>query len=125
MNPEQKTKVVIVEDDPAISNLYSTKLTMEGFEVKTADNGNDGVDLIKSYKPTVVLLDIMMPDFNGIDFLTQLRRIKEHDVIKVIVMTNIDDPKLKKSLEHLVSDYVIKAETNPAEIVEKIRTLVV
>jgi two-component system response regulator MprA len=114
-------KVAIIEDDPTIRQMYQTKLVEEGFEVKTASDGGAGLDLIKVYRPNIILLDIMMPGLNGIDFLQNMRRISLNDDIKVIVLTNLDDPNIAKSLHDMgISEYVVKAETTPGGIVEKI-----
>ena len=116
-------KVLIVEDDQAIRQMYETKLTTEGFQVQTASNGGEGLAKAKQFTPDVVLLDIMMPDVTGIDFLTDLRKASRNDSIKVIVMTNLDDPNLRQSLEGLISDYVVKAEITPGEMAGKIKAL--
>ena len=121
---EKTVKVLIVEDDAAIRQMYQTKLETEGFQVQTATNGGEGLTAAKQFTPDVVLLDIMMPDVTGIDFLTDLRKASRNDSIQVIVMTNLDDPNLRESLQGLITDYVVKAETTPGEIAEKIKQLV-
>jgi DNA-binding response OmpR family regulator len=118
-------KVALVEDDVALVQMYLSKLEHEGFNVKHAGNGLDGLELIKTFQPDVVLLDIMMPDSNGIDLLQHVYQVYPNDKLKIIIMTNLDDPKLRKSLEQMgASAYLIKAEVTPTEIVEKIRSLV-
>lgn len=116
-------KVLLVEDDASIRHMYQTKLEAEGFQVKTAVDGEDGYTTAKLFHPDVVLLDIMMPGVTGIDFLSYLRRLTENDNVKVIVLTNLDDPALKNSLREVVSGYVVKAETTPSEVAAKIRAL--
>lgn len=118
-------KVALIEDDAAIVNMYMTKLRLENIIVQTAPDGLAGLELIENFKPDVVLLDIMMPEVGGVEFLEQVRSRAGHDNLKIIVMTNIDDPKLRASLTQMnISDYAVKAEVTPAEIVEKIRALV-
>lgn len=118
-------KVALIEDDAAIVNMYMTKLRLENIIVQTAPDGLAGLELIENFKPDVVLLDIMMPEVGGVEFLEQVRSRAGHDNLKIIVMTNIDDPKLRASLTQMnISDYAVKAEVTPAEIVEKIRNLV-
>lgn len=118
-------KVALIEDDAAIVNMYMTKLRMEGFNVQTAPDGLAGLELVGIFNPDVVLLDVMMPEVGGVEFLENLRSKTSNDGLKIIMMTNIDDPKLKQSLEQMhISDYLVKAEVTPAEVVEKIRSLV-
>lgn len=120
---EQKSpiKVALVEDDQEIQTMYRTKLEQEGFEVQTASDGNIAVDMVKSFQPDLILLDMMMPGVTGIDFLGTLRRSKDNDHIKVIIMTNIDDQRLHKSMERMgITDYLVKAEVTPSQVVDKI-----
>ncbi|HSX41304.1 MAG TPA: response regulator [Candidatus Saccharimonadales bacterium] len=117
-------KIALIEDDAAIVNMYLTKLRHEGFNVLTAPDGLAGLELVVSFNPDVVLLDIMMPEFGGVEFLEKIRSKSANDNLKIIVMTNIDDPKLQASLKGMkISDYVVKAEITPAEMVDKIRVL--
>jgi DNA-binding response OmpR family regulator len=110
--------VAIIEDTEAIAHMYQTRLEQEGWEVRVAGDGNKGMELLSEYHPDVVLLDIMMPESSGVDVLSYLRRSKENDNIKVIVMTNLDDTKLRQSLaEFKVSDYLVKAEVTPWALV--------
>jgi DNA-binding response OmpR family regulator len=119
----QPIKVAIVEDSADIRDMYRRKLEEEGFEVQTAGDGSTGIDLVQKWQPQVVLLDIMMPEFTGIDFLSSVRRAVANDPLKIIVLTNVEDDHLKKSLDKLIDDYIVKANVTPKEIVERIRTL--
>jgi two-component system alkaline phosphatase synthesis response regulator PhoP len=117
-------KVLIIEDTPEIQKMYQIKLLEEGFAVKTANNGDEGYETAKEFQPDIVLLDIMMPEFDGLHFLSNLRRIAANDPIKVIVLTNLDDIKLHKSLQEMgISDYYVKAEMTPTEMVDKVKNL--
>ncbi len=118
------SKVALVEDDPQIQQMYKLKLEEEGFVVQTANNGNTGVDLAKEFRPDLVLLDVMMPESGGVDFLSVVRRDPSFDQMKVLVMTNLDDEQLRRSMaEFRVNGYVVKADTTPSQIVERIRSL--
>jgi DNA-binding response OmpR family regulator len=116
-------KVLIVEDDRTIRQMYEVKLALEGFQVEAADNGESGFKAVKEFNPDVVLLDIMMPEVTGVDFVGYLRKNQKYDKIKVIVMTNLDDPLMKKSFDGEVSGYIVKSDTTPAQVVEKIRSV--
>jgi two-component system alkaline phosphatase synthesis response regulator PhoP len=116
-------KVLIVEDNQDIRRMYQTKLTAEGFAVETAGDGDSGYEIAKRFQPDVVLLDIMMPEVTGIDFLTYLRHQSKNDCIKVIVLTNLGDLALEDSLHDIVSDYVVKTDITPSELVARINTV--
>lgn len=117
-------KVALIEDDADIRNMYSTKLAEEGFEVRAAADGSTGLELVDSFHPDVILLDVILPDLNGIDFLGKIRSARSHDHIKIIILTNLDDPSLHESFKMMnISDYLVKADTTPAGVVEKIRAL--
>ena len=70
---EDMTKIAIVEDDQAISQMYRIKFEAEGYNVETAENGKLGLEMIETIKPDIVLLDLMMPEMNGDEMLKRLR----------------------------------------------------
>jgi DNA-binding response OmpR family regulator len=115
-------KIAVVEDDGSIRDMYRTKFEAEGFEVFTAENGAKGLELIKEHKPDVILLDIMMPEMTGDEMLHKLRGTDWGRGIKVIIMTNVSQEEaLKKVRELGVSDFVIKAQSTPHQVLEVVR----
>lgn len=118
-------KVALIEDDTTLVEMYRAKLELEGFEVKSAGDGMSGYELIESFRPDVALVDVMMPETTGLEMMSILRRSKQFDAVKVIVMTNLDDQKLMQSLQDMgISEYIVKAEATPAEVATKIHALV-
>ena len=87
-----KSKVAIIEDDPAIIQMYKLKFETEGYEVETAGDGMEGLALIESFEPDAVLLDLMMPNMNGREMLSKLRSAAGGRAVKVLVRTNMGDP---------------------------------
>jgi DNA-binding response OmpR family regulator len=116
-------KVAIVEDDQAISMMYRIKFEAEGFTVETAANGKLGLELIESIKPDIVLLDLMMPEMNGDEMLTELRKKSWGKDIKVIILTNSGEEQAPTSLKELgIRRYIVKAEMTPRQVAEMVKT---
>lgn len=117
-------KVAIVEDDPSIVQMYQLKFQTEGFDVKTAGDGQAGLELIESYKPDIVLLDIMMPNMNGLEMLAKLRSGADGAKMKVIVLTNMGDTETATRVFKMsANDYIVKAELTPMQVVERVQKL--
>lgn len=119
-----KAKIAIIEDDPAIVQMYRLKFEAEGYEVKTAGDGIAGLKLIDALQPDIVLLDLMMPQMNGIDVLAQLRKNPKTKDLKVVVLTNMGDAETaSKVFAMKATDYIVKAEMTPKEVSVKIKEL--
>jgi len=115
-------KILLVEDETILSELYQEKLRKAGFSVVTATEAETGLEIAKAEKPDFILLDILLPKGNGIFFLTNLRKDPEIASLSVIVFSNLDDPETKKEAMRLgAKDYLIKTNYTPGEIVEKIK----
>lgn len=115
-------KIAIIEDDQAISQMYRMKFENEGYEVETAENGEVGLELIKKMKPDIILLDVMMPIMNGDEMLEKLRNEPWGKDTKVIILTNIGEQELPKSLLSLdVLDIMMKAELTPRQVAETVK----
>ncbi len=118
-------KIAIIEDDFAIQNMYKLKLRQEGFEVWTANNGHEGLQVIERHKPDAILLDLRMPVMNGDAMLIKLRSTDWGGSIRVIVLTNISRSEAPSTLRVLnVDRYVVKAHTTPADVVRVIREVI-
>jgi CheY-like chemotaxis protein len=114
-----KTKVLLVEDDKTISALYVLKLKLSDYDVKVAENGQEALETLKSFKPAVILLDLLMPIMNGEEFLVKLRADEKLADLSVVVLTNLNLEEAPKSLWKLgISDYYVKAQSTPAELID-------
>jgi two-component system alkaline phosphatase synthesis response regulator PhoP/two-component system response regulator VicR len=112
-------KVLIVEDDLAISNLYKAKLTKEGFTVFTAYNGKEGLEAVKKDNPDIILLDVMMPVMSGFEMLKALRNIKEYKETPVIILSNYGETdQMTEGFLDGATDYLIKVEHTPDDVVQ-------
>lgn len=117
-----KTKVVVVEDEHSIAQMYQFKLEIEGFDVRVAHDGQEGFDLIKSFSPEIILLDLHMPVMNGDEMLEHLRATDWGSSIRVIVLTNISKDEAPARLRLLnVDRYIVKAHHTPNQVLQIIK----
>ncbi len=117
-------KIALVEDDPFLSSMYSTKFGLEGFAVVAANDGEKGIDLIKAELPDIILLDILMPKKNGFDVLREIKQDESTKNIPVILLTNLNrSDEVEQGMDLGASDYLIKAHFMPSEVVEKIKAV--
>ncbi len=120
-----KGKVLLVDDDQALVQLYTLELTGRQYQVVTAANGEEGVEKINSEKPDLVLLDIMMPKMDGIAALTKMKGDAATSSIPVVMLTNFGQENLVQQAFTLgASDYLIKYKVTPAEMADKVAQLV-
>lgn len=116
------TKIAIIEDDPVISQMYRMKFEADGFDVQMANNGQRGVELVKSFRPDIILLDILMPEMNGAEALEDIRSQKWGQQIPVIVLTNLGPEEAPKKLKKLnVHSYIVKADLTPRQVVDRVK----
>lgn len=117
------TKIAIIEDDQTISQMYRMKFEAEGFDVQLADNGKRGVELVKSFQPDIALLDLQMPEMNGVEALTEIRKDKHGKDLPVIILTNMGQEESPAKLKALnVESYIVKADLTPSQVVAKVKT---
>lgn len=120
----KKVKVAIIEDDMAIVQMYRTKFENEGYEVATAPDGISGLQLIEEYEPDIILLDLMMPNMNGLDMLSKLRNQPGGRDAKVVVLTNMGDTETATKVYKMAADdYIVKAEMTPKQVSDRIKAL--
>lgn len=118
-------KIAIIEDDQAINQMYRLKFEAEGFNVVSADNGQEGLEICQQAKPDIVLLDLMMPIMNGDEMLAKMRSTDWGKDIKVVILTNVGEAKIAEKVRNLgVLDVLTKAQLTPTEVVNKIRQLI-
>ncbi|MFH1597442.1 MAG: response regulator [Patescibacteria group bacterium] len=118
----QQAKILLAEDDSALRQAVSDKLTREGFQVIEAKDGEEGLRLALAEKPDIILLDIIMPKMHGMEVLEKLRADQWGKTAKIILITNLaDDYKVAKAAEMGVKDYLIKGDWKLGDVVNKIR----
>jgi DNA-binding response OmpR family regulator len=117
-------KILIVEDEKILSEMYKFKLTKEGFEVVLAIEVDEAIALAKTEKPDLVVLDMLLPHESGINYLIKTRTMDDLKVIPVLVLSNFDDNQTRaQAFEYGAKDYMIKSNHDPKEIVTKIKEL--
>ncbi|OIO51464.1 response regulator [Candidatus Uhrbacteria bacterium CG_4_10_14_0_8_um_filter_58_22] len=120
----KKLTVLIVDDDAFLSGIYTTKLEMEGFRVVAARDGEEGLRTAKAEKPSIILLDVLMPKLDGFETLKRLKADSATKSIPVIMLTNLGQKEdIEQAKADGAEDYLIKAHFVPAEAVEKIRDI--
>lgn len=119
----QGTKIVlIIEDDRFLSSMYAEKLTLEGYRVSTAFDGPSGVVAAMEQRPDVILLDVLLPGYDGFEVLRRLRDTRSFTKTRVVMLTNLNEPQqIERAKELGANDYLVKAHFVPAEVVEKIQ----
>ncbi len=114
-------KILIAEDEEILLDILQEKFEGKNFKVFTASSGEEVFPLTKKVKPDIILLDILMPQINGIDILTSLKSDDDVANIPVIMLSNLsEDSKIKDALEIGAVDYMIKTQHPINEVIEKV-----
>ena len=117
-------KLLIVEDDKIIINMYRVKFTNAGHEVKLAENGEEGLALMKSFHPDIVLMDLMMPIMDGFTAVTKAKADPAIKDIPIVVLTNLSQAEdVEEIIKIGAVDYIVKSHLTPAQILEKVTKL--
>ncbi len=119
---EVKKKILLVEDDVALSTVYKSRLELEGFETHEVNNGEDALSAALEYKPDLIVLDAMMPKISGFDVLDILRNTPETTNIKIVMLTALSQPKDKERAEGLgVDEYLVKSQVVIGDVVARVK----
>lgn len=122
MNPN--TKILIVDDDAFLLDMYSIKFKESGFSVEIAQNGEEAIEKVKELNPEVILLDIVMPRLDGFEVLRAFKKDKIAENALLIILTNLGQKEdIEKGLALGATDYIIKAHFTPSEVVAKVKSL--
>jgi len=115
-------RILLVEDDDNLASVYLTRLQAESFDVRRVANGEEALATAISYKPDLVILDVMMPKVSGFDVLDILRNTPETANLKVIMLTALSQDSDKQRAEALgVDDYLVKSQVVIADVIDRIR----
>lgn len=116
-------KILIVEDEKILGEMYRDKFSQAGFEVVWAGSAEEGLRYLSKEKPDLILLDILLPRENGVAFLTKIKEKKNLSSIPVLAFSNYDDPTTKKEALRLgAKEYLIKTDYTPQGIIEKVKS---
>ena len=121
-----KNKVLLVEDDPMVVKMYQRKLTMDGFDLSLAFNGEDGLAALAKSRPDIILLDIMMPKMNGFEMLKRIKRDKARKDIPVVMLTNLGDraEDVQRCKDLGAVDYWVKANLSLKDLTGRINEII-
>jgi len=115
-------KVLLVEDDSFLVDIYTTKLKQAGFSVLTGLDGEEGLKKVKEEKPDLVLLDIVIPVLDGWEFLKRAKKINKD--LKVVILSNLGNKgEVEKGLKLGATEYLIKAHHSPSEVIEHVKKI--
>ncbi len=124
---EKKKKVLLVEDDSAIIDIYQTMIKKAGFDVEVISSGQEVIKKMKELKagdplkPDIVLLDLILPDINGMEVLKEIKGSKLTKDINVFILTNQEESQTQKSAEAKPDKFIIKANITPTQLIELIQ----
>lgn len=115
-------KILIVEDDLFIRELYERQLSLAGYQVATAADGPEGLAKVAQFQPQLLLLDIMLPQMNGLDLLKTIKAKDDTKNIPVILLTNLgQDSVIKEGFGLGADGYLIKSAYTPDQIIEEVK----
>lgn len=117
----RRPQIVLVEDDSDIGLMYRIQLESDGFEIHHAQTGPDGLRLIRSLKPDLVLLDLRLPGMDGFEILSAVRGDAELEALPMVVISNFGDPEMIARARELGAlDYLIKSSTLPEVLSQRV-----
>lgn len=122
-----KQHILIVEDDNVLQEMYCEKFEMKGFKVDKAATGREGLKTLEKSIPDIILLDILMPDMNGLEMLKEMKKNRDFREIPVILLTNLGESKIDMDSELSfalgIKDYLIKTKHTPDDVVKKVKKI--
>ncbi len=118
-----KPRILLVDDEPSIVKMVGKRLEVEGFEVLIALDGQTGLAKAQSEQPDLIILDLMLPKFNGYEVCTMLKQDTRHQQIPILIFTAKTQEKDEKMATGCGADAFIRKPFVAQELVEKIRTL--
>ncbi len=118
-------KILLIEDDSFLVDIYVTKLEKENFKVEAARSGKEAFGLMKKGKFDLVVLDILLPDMNGWDLLEKMREDRKNKKNRVIILSNKYPDKEKIEMDFGIEGYIIKVNYSPDEVVNEIKKVLI
>jgi len=121
--PETK-KVLLVEDDQMIVDMYKLRLEEDGFTVIITDKGSEALEIAGKEKPDIILLDIILPEIDGFAILRSLKAESSTKDIPVLLLTNLSqETDQQKGIQLGAAGYFVKAQHTPADIMNEIKNI--
>ncbi|MEW5908147.1 MAG: response regulator [Patescibacteria group bacterium] len=125
MEEAKKYKILIIDDDEFLLDMYSIKFRELGFDVEVAFGGQEALDKIKNgFTPDVVLVDLVMPNMDGFEFIKQGKEQKLITNSKIIILTNLGQKEdIEKGIQLGADDYIVKAYFTPSDVIKKVKSI--
>src|SRR5438105_2884334 len=118
-------KILIIEDDQVVANIYRNKFAHEGFQAEIALDGNSGLELFGSFRPDAVLLDLLLPGVTGLEVMRRIREQKEFEKLPIIVFTNTYLSKmLQDAWKAGATKCLSKGNSTPREVIDAVRNAI-
>ena len=119
---EEQVKVLLIEDDVRVRELYELVLKMDEYQVVTAETGEDGLEKATSENPDLIFLDIRLPGMNGLEVLEHLRQDEKTASIPVVILSNLDDEKtISRGVSLGALEYVVKSRITPQDLSKRVK----
>ena len=119
---DKKVKILLIEDEEMLANMYEVKFKNEGFDIVKALDGSQGLEMAKSIQPDFILLDIIMPKLDGFSVLKSLKEEPATKDIPVMLLTNLgQDEDVERGKKLGAVGYLVKANITPAEVVAAVK----
>jgi len=123
--PEEKIKVLLVEDDPMIIDMYKMRLEEEGYDVLLTDKGSEAIELAEKEKPSIILLDIILPEIDGFSILQTLKSKIKTKNLPVLLLTNLgQETDQEKGTQMGAAGYFIKSQHTPCDVIVAVKKIV-
>jgi DNA-binding response OmpR family regulator len=117
-------KVLIVEDDTALYTMYAMELSIKGYDVSNVADGALGLEAVKTRRPDLVFMDLMLPNKNGLQILEEIKNDPDVKSTKVVMLTNFgNDENISRALELGAEDYIMKYNIVPSELSDKVAAI--
>ncbi|MBI1888979.1 MAG: response regulator transcription factor [Candidatus Spechtbacteria bacterium] len=117
-------KILLIEDDPFLSEIYVTKFHEAGFMAVVAEDGVFGLEKVKEVRPDIVILDIVMPNMDGFELLRKIKKDEDLKFTPVVILSNLGEQEnVEKGFGLGAADYIIKAHYTPTEVVAKVKEI--
>ncbi len=121
-DPKKNYKILIVDDDKFLLSMYSMKFSKEGMEVTAIPSPTEALEKLKTgFVPDIIILDIVMPEMDGIELLGKIRKEKLAESAVVIILSNQGQPsEIDRAKEYGIAGYIVKATTIPSEVLHEV-----
>ena len=114
---DEEVRVLFVEDDPSVAQMYKLKLELDGYQVTVASDGEQALEMATSNPPDIVFLDIRLPKMDGLAVLEKLRETDNTKQVPVVILSNYSERELvERGLKLGALEYLIKSQTTPAKL---------